>query len=171
MIFLIGVAVIITGIGTAWAAAPRNGLVGEYLFEGNANDTSGNGNNGTVNGATLTVDRFGMSNAAYSFDGSNDIISVNDSVSLNPSQLSISAWVKGNNPSSWARIVDKWTYSNKEGYTLTFNPNTGGLYFEFWGTDDSQNGVETSSDLGINTWHHVVVTYDNKTIKMYFDGN
>jgi hypothetical protein len=38
------------------------GLVAYYPFNGNANDESGNGNNGTVNGATLTSDRFGNTN-------------------------------------------------------------------------------------------------------------
>ena len=37
-----------------------SGLVAYYPFNGNANDESGNGNDGTVNGATLTADRFGM---------------------------------------------------------------------------------------------------------------
>ena len=36
---------------------PSNGLVAWWPFSGNANDASGNGNNGTVNGATLTTDR------------------------------------------------------------------------------------------------------------------
>ncbi len=39
---------------------PTNGLVGWWPFNGNANDESGNGNNGTVNGASLTSDRFGI---------------------------------------------------------------------------------------------------------------
>jgi len=45
---------------------PSNGLVGYWPFNGNANDQSGNANNGTVNGATLTADRFGNTNSAYS---------------------------------------------------------------------------------------------------------
>jgi hypothetical protein len=53
---------------------PTNGLVGWWPFNGNANDESGNGNNGTVNGATLTTDRFGVANKAYSFAGINDNI-------------------------------------------------------------------------------------------------
>ena len=44
-----------------------NGLVAAYEFSGNANDVSGNGNNGVVNGATLTADRFGNVGSAYSF--------------------------------------------------------------------------------------------------------
>lgn len=46
-----------------------NGLTAYYPFNGNANDASGNGNNGTVNGATLTADRFGNANSAYRFNG------------------------------------------------------------------------------------------------------
>lgn len=41
----------------AFAQVPTNGLVGYYPFTGNANHLSGNANNGTVNGATLTADR------------------------------------------------------------------------------------------------------------------
>jgi hypothetical protein len=44
-----------------------------YPFNGNANDSSGNGDNGTNNGATLTTDRFGNSNSAYLFNGSASI--------------------------------------------------------------------------------------------------
>jgi hypothetical protein len=46
---------------------PTNGLVAYWPFSGNANDLSGNANNGTVSGATLTTDRFGNTNSAYSF--------------------------------------------------------------------------------------------------------
>ena len=52
---------------------PTNGLIAWYPFNGNANDESGNGNNGTVNGATLTIDRNGNSDNAYSFNGSSFI--------------------------------------------------------------------------------------------------
>ncbi|RKY55315.1 MAG: hypothetical protein DRP89_03575, partial [Candidatus Neomarinimicrobiota bacterium] len=62
--------------------AQNNGLVAYYPFNGNANDESGNGNDGTVNGATLTTDRFGNENSAYSFDGVDDYIMVQDSPEL-----------------------------------------------------------------------------------------
>jgi hypothetical protein len=51
---------------------PTNGLVGWWPFNGNANDLSGNGNNGVVNGATLTTDRFGYANKAYDFNSNNN---------------------------------------------------------------------------------------------------
>ena len=53
----------------AGAASIQTGLVGEWLFEGHANDTSGNNLHGVVNGTTLTEDRFGNANSAYNFAG------------------------------------------------------------------------------------------------------
>ena len=55
---------------------PTNGLVGWWGFNGNAQDGSGNGNHGTVYGATLTTDRFGNQNGAYQF--ANSEISIAD---------------------------------------------------------------------------------------------
>ena len=69
----------IVGSGTAQnlpSYVPANGLVGWWPFNGNANDESGNNNNGTVNGATLTSDRFGNQGSAFGFDGVNDNITI-----------------------------------------------------------------------------------------------
>jgi hypothetical protein len=67
--------------------------VGWWPFNGNANDESGNGNNGFVSGATLTADRFGTTNKAYSFDEINDYIIANSLTSYISDILSISLWV------------------------------------------------------------------------------
>ena len=69
-----------------------SGLAGHYPFNGNATDESGSGLNGTEQGATLTDDRFGTANSAYTFDGSPSYISL-------PSEFdfqarSISLWLK-----------------------------------------------------------------------------
>ena len=45
-----------------------DGLVVYYSFNGNAIDESGNGDNGTVLGATLTEDKPGNVDGAYRFD-------------------------------------------------------------------------------------------------------
>lgn len=50
------------------------GVVLYYPFNGNARDMSGIQINGQVIGATLTTDRFGISNSAYYFDGLDDYI-------------------------------------------------------------------------------------------------
>jgi len=83
---------------------PKDGLVGWWPFNGNANDESGNGNNGVVNGATLTTDRNGNSNSAYSFDGVGNFIKIQNSNSLNPGNISISGWF---NTNSFASNVEK----------------------------------------------------------------
>ena len=73
---------------------PTNGLVGWWPFTGNANDLSGYGNNGVVNGATLILDRFGNANSAYNFDGVNDyVITGNNGIPSNTT-ASISVWIK-----------------------------------------------------------------------------
>jgi hypothetical protein len=60
---------------------------------------SGSGNNGTVNGATLTTDRFGIANKAYNFNGSSTI----DITSLNlNSEYSISFWVNNLSPNAFS---------------------------------------------------------------------
>lgn len=66
-------------------------LIAYYPFNGNANDESGNGNNGTVIGASLTTDRFGIPNSAYIFDGNNDYIDTTD-FSLG-NKFSIAFWI------------------------------------------------------------------------------
>jgi hypothetical protein len=84
---------------------PTNGLVGWWPFNGNANDESGNGNNGTVNGATLTTDRFGNANKAYSFDGVNDFIGTNLSGITGQNSRTISFWFNSNNNTSGIKTM------------------------------------------------------------------
>ena len=72
----------------------QTGLVGWYPFDGNASDMSGNGNHGTVNGATLSTDRHGQTNKAYQFDGVDDFIDLNNpSILGTTNNFSILAWV------------------------------------------------------------------------------
>ena len=70
---------------------PTNGLVGWWPFNGNANDESGNGNHGTVNGVSLTSDRFGNASSAYNFDGLANYIKVANSSIAAFGQQSFSA--------------------------------------------------------------------------------
>src|SRR6266516_2522215 len=71
-----------------------NGLVAYYPFNGNANDASGNGNNGTNYGAVLTTDRFGNTSQAYLFDGASAFINYGNPASLTVSNaLTLTAWV------------------------------------------------------------------------------
>jgi uncharacterized protein (TIGR02145 family) len=74
---------------------PTNGLVGWWPFNGNANDESGNGNHGTVNGATLAADRNGNAGKAYYFNGLSSI-NIPSSPNLNAlsGNFTFSIWIK-----------------------------------------------------------------------------
>jgi hypothetical protein len=70
------------------------GLVAYYPFTGNANDESGLGNHGAVNGALLTADRFGSANRAYHFDGENNFIQLPDAGAFKSEDFTVSVWFK-----------------------------------------------------------------------------
>ncbi|MFC1504548.1 LamG-like jellyroll fold domain-containing protein, partial [Spirochaetota bacterium] len=56
------------------------GLVAYYPFNNNADDESGNGNDGTPTGAILTNDRYGETNAAFFHDGAGDYITIDSTI-------------------------------------------------------------------------------------------
>jgi hypothetical protein len=153
---------------------PTNGLVGYWPFNGNANDESGNGNNGTVNGATLTADRFGNTGKAYSFDGVNDNIRVTNSTSLNSSSVSISGWFNADilpvdNTLSVKGIIGKWWQStsvcnsNYNAYLLCLTRPTGQSNSYLGAATNFYAGDEFFDNNGINTnnWIHFVFTHNS----------
>jgi len=83
------------GLSSIFAQIPTSGLIAHYPFNGNANDISGHGNNGTNFGAILTYDRFGNPNSAYQFDGVSSYILVPHSPDFQLSySLTVSLWVR-----------------------------------------------------------------------------
>ena len=79
-------------------------LVAYYPFNGNGNDNSGYGNHGTVNGATLTTDRFGNVNSAYYFDGINDYIDLGSWE--NGGAMTFSFWARWDSNHNYSRIIE-----------------------------------------------------------------
>ncbi|MEY4604026.1 MAG: hypothetical protein RIT43_1318, partial [Bacteroidota bacterium] len=103
--YILLIAWLILGFNTATMAqnvpdyVPANGLVGWWPFNGNANDESGNGNNGTaINGPTLVTDRYGIVNQAFNFDGSDDYVDIGNNTIFNLNDLSISLWYLQSTP-------------------------------------------------------------------------
>jgi len=73
-----------------------DGLVAYYPFYGDATDKSGNGQDGKVVGASLTKDRNGYQNHAYSFTGkSNSYISI-PKIGIENGSFTIATIVKAN---------------------------------------------------------------------------
>ena len=146
-------------------ASLNDGLVAYYPFNGNANDASGNGNNGTVNGTILTTNRFGTPNSAYYFPGNNDWISVPDAPSLDLTNgYTLSAWINFEVGGIGApRIADKFMYSF---YTyLNGNARSLGMYFS------DQTSLTTPTNLYAGQWYNVVSSYDLHQRKIYVNGD
>ncbi len=146
---------------------PADGLVAWWPFNGNANDESGNGYNGTVNGATLTTDRYGTVSSAYFFDGINDVINLplNAGQIANSSAFSIQFWfIPSASATNFQTVFANWQ-------TVTPPPN--GTPVSFY-TGYSANGagyniatayrreqaVGTISQPSSLTYDHVVIIYN-----------
>jgi len=164
---------------TVKAQIPTNGLVAYYPFSGNAKDSSGNGNNGTVNGATLTTDRFGNANSAYSFNGNGNYIEIPNSQTLNPtSEISVSAWVYLNKYVDNQNFVSKAFTSQSLPY-ISYSLKMGGPENGLDPNNKAQfhlsiNGVRTyiqsKDSIPILKWNLITGTYDGNLMKIYING-
>ncbi len=161
-----------TGGAGSSAQLPANlqqGLVAYYPFNGNANDESGNGNNGVVNGATLTSDRFGNINGAYSFDGSS-FISVPNISGMGNNSRTFSAWVNFNSIDNSTGVMSNCFISTgTPSFSSTFNFRLIGGRLAIMGFSNdyfNQGGQE----LFVNQWYHCAVVYDGVRLRFYLDG-
>ena len=161
------------------AQVPSSGLIASFPFNGNANDESGNLHHGTVDGATLSEDRFGNPNSSYNFDGSDYIlVPDHDDLSFTSQQFSISFWVKARNNNNPMGIISKRQFDGVDALDWEYNIRTNDsdpniLSFQFTnlrGNCDSYADIE--SDIAFNTdeWIHYVITADAFNSKVYKNG-
>ena len=151
------------------SGAVNQGLVGWWPFNGNANDESGNGNNGTVNGAVLSADRFGSSNSAFIFDGVNDQISVGNSSSLSFSSFTISCWVNKDNQTIYLPgIISKCSPTNQGWYLATTANQNHNLIWQGGGTSGYWGCA--SSPLNALDWIYLAAVYSPTSVKLFVNG-
>ncbi len=157
-----------------------------YLpFNGNVEDKSGNGNNGTLHGPILTEDRFGESNKAYQFNDIDEFIALNPFETTN--SFTYSFWVQ----TSLEHEIDLESQTGSEG---VFNqqyfifPRFNFMDEQYWeersgaGVSIGTNGVsvyEHSADYmppllvwegSLEGWNHIAVTYDDRVPKLFVNG-
>jgi hypothetical protein len=132
------------------------GLEGWWPFNGNANDISGNGRNGSVTGATLTTDRFGNPNSAYLFSNGNNINVGASILGETADKLSYSVWLKGTGP-----IFSKRQTEGTGWATLRSNS---------FSIDDDYYLTSCSIPEAPNEWTHIVATKNNDTMSVYKNG-
>ena len=140
------------------------GLVAYYPFDGDLVDHSGNGNNGTNNGATFVS---GYSGQALSFDGLDDYVSAQ--VNINPDvmpQMTMLAWARSNSDSDGTVIS-----CDGGGYDRTINIDSRGGGTG-WSAFSGSNGVLGYSPVTIGEWTFVAAVYDQdaETVKLYVNG-
>jgi len=167
------------GGDTSPSIVPRDGLVGEYLFGGDAQDTSGNSNDGTVYGATLVRDRFNQSASAYSFDGVDDYIDLGQATELQiPFPISVSMFLSNDDLSQGAFVfknasVDGYGYY----YGIWISVGDGGAitasYGRGYAAPSSRRNYKTvgSGTPAEGQWYHAVFVYeDNLNTQIYING-
>lgn len=105
------ILIAIIAIQSLLCQIPTNGLVAYYPFNGNANDLSENAIHGTNTNATLSTDRFGNTNSAYSFDGTMSYIELPASSKFGfNNSFSINLWVSisESQNNKYAKIFEKY---------------------------------------------------------------
>lgn len=168
-----------------------NGLLAWYPFNGNANDESGNGNDGgLVNNPNTANDRFNNSNTSFEFNGVDQYIEIskgNISSEINSlsDAITISAWYKIDqsgipNNIEGTIIARRDFTSNPNGERHHFNlgvrPNDDYVFSTTRGFNDEfyieHYGNMTNLSI-VSVWHHIAITFDSQTgeLRSYIDGN
>ncbi|MEI8052370.1 MAG: LamG-like jellyroll fold domain-containing protein [Bacteroidota bacterium] len=158
-----------------------NGLVGYWPFNGNANDESGNGNNGVIlNGVSLTSDRYGNFNSSYYFDGLDGL----------SKGIEMPIFLEGFNYSSniWFQMMDTVKVGQNSSQTIIalkpygvmsvscnhpYSPNRmmsclGDSLNWIICASGNLNSWELSNKL---SWHNLIVVKTSSEYKYYLDGN
>jgi hypothetical protein len=155
----------------------QQGLAGYWPFCGDANDESGNGNDGVVNGATLTEDRFGNAASAYSFDGVDDDIDITN-LSIN-GDVSVSFWkrIENMNFSYPIGLGINPIFNVGFGIGIGFlssgcgNQDQDSTLFVYDGADGCSNVMLSAPFLVEGVWYHTSFVRENGVSKLYENGS
>lgn len=147
-------------------------IIADYPFNSNANDATGNGNNGTtVNGTTLTTGHDGTPNSAYFFDSVDDIIEVNNTLgNFGNSNYTISAWVKTTLQNGDSRFISKRAACVTAGSWFSLSLKNGVVVFET-AEGNSWHMILGTTLVNDGNWHHVTVVRSGTLYTMYVDCN
>lgn len=148
---------------------PTNGLVGWWPFNGNAQDASGNGNHGTVNGATPTTDRFGNQNSSFLF-GSSGSSNISTSISQLNIDYSFSIWLRTSHSfqDEIGIIAARNTASIYTALFMNANSSIGQYHFNCSNLDHTNGGSSLMND---GNWQHIVCVKSGSVMKIYINSN
>jgi hypothetical protein len=100
-----------------------------------------------------------------------DFVRVANSPALEPSTITVDAWVKSSGPGQFAYILSKGANACIASSYALYTGGSGGLFFYI--SPDGVNFV-LSPDAGTGVWdgnwHHVAGTFNGSTVRLYVDG-
>lgn len=142
-------------------AETNPGLIAYYPFNGDANDMSGNGYNGTATAVSYIFDHRSVGSGAASFNGTSSIVTAGSGALTIPAQFSVACWVKISTSIASTSVFAK---SASGGFSLYQSGQSLGVFL-----NAIQSATVMSSNLPYG-WHHFVASYDQSTIRIYVDG-
>ncbi|MBC7383100.1 MAG: T9SS type A sorting domain-containing protein [Bacteroidia bacterium] len=172
-------------LGATYNNDPSADLVAWFRMNGNANDFSGNGYNGTVvssasNSVNIINDRNVTVNSAYEFSGTGriDFQIPSNSVLNNLNQLTVMAWINVNSFSGM-NYEDRSIISTDETDGKSFNllvTKDQGLFGSIFDVNSNTIGAGVSNTNYVyaptGTWAHVALTYENGVQScVFYNGN
>ena len=152
------------------------GLAAYWPLDGDAEDATGNGNDGVIAGATEWVE--GVQGQALQFDGSSGTVDCGQGETLSPSPMSCMFWMKPSKDLGPGDPRSDIVYYAK-GPMFSFNklpgageplgaPNT----IRCWLLGEVARGTlfTKNDEWKEGVWYHIAVTYDEKDVVLYEDG-
>jgi Leucine-rich repeat (LRR) protein len=154
---------------------PKDGLLAYFPFDGNANNASGSGSNGNPTDVTLTTDRFGVANTAYSFNGvSSNIDALITNIPQNNSPRTISGWFKTNNaftaPDKYEICIFNYGALAKT-QRLSLSVYSKGYLNVVNGPVFTDGSFYVNNfDYSNNDWYFYTLTYDGNKASLFING-
>lgn len=150
-------------------AQPTQGLVAYYPLNGNANDSSGNGNHGTLNGVSFAS----SNNRTFAQFSAASYINVPDNSTFDFSSASgvtIATWVRQEqNTSGYILIKMGVGGSSDDEYSLSLNEL--GYVTGAFNSPTTFKVVSTKFPIALNTWNHIVLIWNKADSKISFYVN
>ena len=168
VIYLTCLAIVFSLVTSNTAFSQEEGLVGWWKFDEtsgtNAVDSSGYGNNGTLNGGNRVAGRLG---GALELNGTSDYVDCgNDAIFDITEQITLASWINagalGNGQHQHFVGKGNNSYVIKQSSANNFEVV---IYIGGWKVATTPLNATFN-----NVWHHVAGTYDGSQIKAYIDG-
>ncbi len=146
---------------------PLDSLVAHYPFDGNANDTSGNGLHATTFNILNAPDRFNNSSSSFRFNGSDSYVEFPTNFDFLPRTVNL--WFKADTDdySDWKFIYESDNPDLDYGLLeLVLREEMGQLLLYV-----NAGSCRDTVDVQVNTWYNVNLYVDsNKIMKFYLNG-